>query len=831
MENFKVKFVRKNNSLLELLEDQPSVNYIFKEYTDGYHVSDLISDDWKTKWVPSTPVFISAQTGTGKNYFVQNVLVPAILEHNRKNPNKKENILILSNRVALNRQNKLALVKIIDQNTDRNELKYAPILNELTDKKIDDYHDFGAVKISSYHQLFSKNLLSVQINYSFVIIDECHFFVNDSTFNCDTEKFLDAIIANTKSAVRVYMSATLDDVIYPILLKEKYIQPQRRIYNEPFGKGKDVKAYGKISLFHHFYERNNVKGIIDEYTGSSWLEEDANDLSIEYEYKGQKVEPFFNYRAVIYDIERNYDYIKNIKELDDSNSLSIEQKYTNLLQEICNTHNDDKWIIFVSSKKEGNLLAEYINKKTNTQAAFICAETKNKKLGCFDTYKNIVKKEKFDKRILISTAVIDNGINIKDDAIKHIAIFNLDRVSFLQMLGRLRKSKQTAITLYIVKYNAKTLDFRLKRDLHQLWDRLDFDKMSDDGKRRLNQELITHKEYRQGFGISQSDNTLYYNQLSKYKLISSIISLKNMLQQLDRKHSLEMFDNDSSREAQYFRILHDYKDIVEKSVMESKLLCAMQPSLSSVPTFSEILPTWEALTDKEIIEKFNDHSGPFNSYNIHLDFLQYTYLKKFLYSSKELSKVEAEMKVLYKQVVYIDEFLSYVSDDEKRKMANLKTRQEEVKKQQKKYLRLFNRIYRTENPVQEQLLWMERLDTLVEKVDDQGESILSDEEFVALLEQISVSVDDFEKNTGKGVTAAVHDEFLRREGISFKDRDENLDLLRLAKFVKSRTGQSTMKMDALMDWISKNYTEYALQKPLIRGTEDKKATFWILTKK
>ena len=52
MENFEVKFVRKNNSLLELLEDQPSVNYIFKEYTDGYHVSDLISDDWKTKWVP-----------------------------------------------------------------------------------------------------------------------------------------------------------------------------------------------------------------------------------------------------------------------------------------------------------------------------------------------------------------------------------------------------------------------------------------------------------------------------------------------------------------------------------------------------------------------------------------------------------------------------------------------------------------------------------------------------------------------------------------------------------------------------------------------------------
>lgn len=820
---------RKNNSLLELLEDKPPVHYIYKEYTNNYHVTDLIDNDWECKWVPSTPVFISAQTGTGKNYFVQNILVPAILEYNRKNPDKKENILILSNRVALNRQNKLALVKIIDQYTDRSEQKYAPILNDLIDKKIDDYHDFGAVKISSYQQLLSKNLLSVQNDYSFVIIDECHFFVNDSTFNCDTEKILDAIIANTKSAVRVYMSATLDDVIYPILLKEKYIQPQRQIYNEPFGKGKSVYCTGNIHYFHHFYD-NNTKGIVDEVTRNFWLEENADYLSIKYDYKGQRIEPFFNYRAVIYDIERNYDYIKLIKELGDSNSASIEQKYANLLQEICNTHNDDKWIIFVSSKKEGNLLAEYLNKTPNTQAAFICAETKNNNVGCFDTYQNIVKKEKFNKRILISTAVIDNGINIKDDAIKHIAIFNLDRVSFLQMLGRLRKSKQTAITLYIVKYNAKTLDFGLKRDLRQLWDRLDFDKMSDNEKRRLNQELITHQDYRQGFGISPADNSLYYNQLSKYKLTSSIFSLKNMLKQLDSIHSLEMFEDDSSREAQYFRILHDYKDLLEKSVMESKLLCAMQPSLSAIPAFLEILPTWESLSDQEIIEKLNDHSDPFNSYNIHLDFIQYTYLKKFLYSSGELSKVETEMQELYQKVGYIDEFSRYASDYEKEKMTKLKTRQENVKKQQDKYLRLFNRIYRTENPVREQLLWMELLDKLPVKVDDQVDSVLSDEEFIALLDQLAVSLDDFQQNTGKEVTTAIHDEFLRNRGILFKDRETNLDLLKLAKFVQNRTGQSTVTMDAVMEWIINKYTEYALQKPLIRGKEDKKATFWILTK-
>ena len=165
------------------------IEYIFNDTCN--FVSDLIGDDWLYKWIPNTPVFISAQTGKGKNYFIQNVMVPKILEYNRRH-SSINNILILSNRIALNQQNKLKLAQIIDEYSI-NSISYVNKLNELTIKQINEFYDFGAVKISSYHQLLKNNLLNE--DYAFVIIDECHFFIQDSVFNDDTTNILKNIIS------------------------------------------------------------------------------------------------------------------------------------------------------------------------------------------------------------------------------------------------------------------------------------------------------------------------------------------------------------------------------------------------------------------------------------------------------------------------------------------------------------------------------------------------------------------------------------------------------------------------------------------------------------
>lgn len=61
------------------------------------------------KWESSQPVFISAQTGQGKNYFIEHELIPYVRKHNREK-NIKQKVLIISNRLALKQQIKSRLL-------------------------------------------------------------------------------------------------------------------------------------------------------------------------------------------------------------------------------------------------------------------------------------------------------------------------------------------------------------------------------------------------------------------------------------------------------------------------------------------------------------------------------------------------------------------------------------------------------------------------------------------------------------------------------------------------------------------------------------------------
>lgn len=71
-----------------------------------------------------------------------------------------------------------------------------------------------------------------------------------------------------------------------------------------------------------------------------------------------------------------------------------------------------------------------------------------------DTVDEIIENETFSTRILIATKVIDNGINIKDDRVKHIFIEFIYDTDIIQALGRLRIEKQR-INLYIPDLNKK----------------------------------------------------------------------------------------------------------------------------------------------------------------------------------------------------------------------------------------------------------------------------------------------------------------------------------------------------------------------------------------
>lgn len=134
------------------------------------YVSEGVGEDYRN-WNPYNPVFISAQTGMGKNTFIEDIVIRVINQLGWK-------ILIVSNRIANSRQQKERIADL------KGCKQY---LEKFTDKGLDDLEDFKNVRVLTYHKLGSDlNNLWKQNElkqYSMVIFDECHFFMSDSLFN------------------------------------------------------------------------------------------------------------------------------------------------------------------------------------------------------------------------------------------------------------------------------------------------------------------------------------------------------------------------------------------------------------------------------------------------------------------------------------------------------------------------------------------------------------------------------------------------------------------------------------------------------------------------
>lgn len=169
------------------------------------------------KWEPKQPVFISAQTGQGKNYFVEKTLIPYVRELNRKK-HTDQKVLIISNRIALRLQTEN---RIKNQNTEEVEE--------------DTIYSFGeCADVISYQSILNRvdELNRKQerktSRYIFVICDEAHFFTSDAMFNPDTDKILNAIVRTFKDAIRIYMSATPYECIDYIQESESNFSTQSR---------------------------------------------------------------------------------------------------------------------------------------------------------------------------------------------------------------------------------------------------------------------------------------------------------------------------------------------------------------------------------------------------------------------------------------------------------------------------------------------------------------------------------------------------------------------------------------------------------------------------
>ncbi|HBF6471982.1 TPA: DEAD/DEAH box helicase family protein [Clostridioides difficile] len=142
-------------------------------------------------------------------------------------------------------------------------------------------------------------------------------------------------------------------------------------------------------------------------------------------------------KGYIYRQKPNYSYL-NVKYFKENDS--IIKKIVDDIKE----NSQNKWIIFVNSKNEGKEISNKLKEK-NIKNSFLHSKNKSKE------FENIVKKEKFDKNVLISTKILETGVNINDEDVKNIVMYDIDRETIIQEIGRVRVGidKPRKINLYI----------------------------------------------------------------------------------------------------------------------------------------------------------------------------------------------------------------------------------------------------------------------------------------------------------------------------------------------------------------------------------------------
>lgn len=306
------------------------------------YFSSLIGDKYKI-W-NAEKIILDGGTGSGKTYFIQNILIPYAEQNNK-------NVLYLCNR----------------------RLLYDELLPEMSKHK--------NVTLMLY-QILQKSLKNNTImdRYDFVIADECHYLYSDALFNEYTDLAYKFLLEQENNVV-IFMSATAP------------------------------------TFFRNLQQFRIVKG------------------------------------TNVFSISKDYSYVNSIYFYD-ANDL------VNVIDDIIQKHPYDKIMVFVNSmdrlKEMHDIyenIAYFMSSKSTTRKDIIelCDN------GCIKQYKPDYVT--FDRKILFATKALDNGVNIKDTAIKHIfsEIFDIDSV--IQAIGRKRcMGIDDTCNFYFKDYKKNALD-------------------------------------------------------------------------------------------------------------------------------------------------------------------------------------------------------------------------------------------------------------------------------------------------------------------------------------------------------------------------------------
>lgn len=134
------------------------------------------------------------------------------------------------------------------------------------------------------------------------------------------------------------------------------------------------------------------------------------------------------------------------------NIFSFESFERDLLAQVIESK--DKWLIFVKSIPQGKEIYNQLVKVLGeSEVVFLDRESVDEGTDVQKrTFEILIQEETFYQKVMISTCLLDNGVNLRSIQLRNIVCFDDDPVEIVQMIGRKRSiiTENDYFDLYLI---------------------------------------------------------------------------------------------------------------------------------------------------------------------------------------------------------------------------------------------------------------------------------------------------------------------------------------------------------------------------------------------
>lgn len=296
--------------------------------------------------------------------------------------------------------------------------------------------------------------------YKYICVDECHYFVQDARFNPRTQVSFELLTELLPSHIFFFLSATPGEFIALMNKKLDYMyQLSLQKYEEDLRRHEEWLDEKRQEFEDLLLENNPQK-----YGPLSCLMEVDEDF--EKWKQGEQIFP--PEKPVRIELEIFDEIAPDYSGVDIWHFRNLDDLVPRITQD------KGSYLIFVNSKKEGRRIKKLLNRKFKEQAGV--QKAKNRAVFVDSNYQseqdatNVVRKiiehGKLKVKVLITTSVLDNGVNILDHNLDNLVLMTFDDIDAIQMIGRKRLRDGERLNLYLPYGTAKFFSRQLRSVIH-----------------------------------------------------------------------------------------------------------------------------------------------------------------------------------------------------------------------------------------------------------------------------------------------------------------------------------------------------------------------------